>query len=261
MINILKTIFLTNGYDVQDAFEEINQTGFIASISSEKKRDYYFVIDVNISTVKDYSIDKIIDKIVENYWNINLLKKYNVESDYKKNTSLIISVKVDSVFDEYKLSNKIYDIEESPYFFKRYVILYTEQQKKLIENINVSQYLKILSDKDKFRVYKKNKKGEDNFNNKLKNDVLIYDIISKFYIKIPFLVYDFDKDKGLPILAERLNKALDDNQKKIRDNLIDIDSESNNYYELFNDILENPTEEEIEKKYNELLTEISIENE
>ena len=261
MINILKTIFSTNGYYVQDAFGEINQTGFIASINSEKKRDYYFIIDVNISTVKDYSIDKIIDKIVGNYWNISLLKKYNVESDYKKNTSLIISVKVDSVFDEYKLSNKIYDIEVSPYFFKRYVILYTEQQKKLIQDIDVSQYLNILSDKERFRDYKRNKKGEDNLNNKLKNEVLIYDIIAKFYIKIPFLVYNFDGGDRLPILAERLNKVLDDKQKKIRDNLIDIDLESNNYYELFNNILENPTEEEIEKKYNEILTEISIENE
>ena len=261
MINILKTIFLTNGYDVQDAFEEINQTGFIASISSENKRDYYFVIDVNISAIKDYSIDKIIDKIVENYWDINLLKKYNVKSDYKKNTSLIILVKVDSVFDEYKLSNKIYDIEESPYFFKRYVILYTEQQKKLIQNINISQYINILSNKENFRDYKKNKKGEDNFNNKLKDDVLIYDIISKFYIKIPFLVYNFDENERLPILDERINKALDDKQKKIRDNLIDIDLESNKYYDLFNDILENPTDKEIEKKYNEILAEISIENE
>ncbi len=261
MINILKTIFLTNGYDVQDAFEEINQTGFIASISSENKRDYYFVIDVNISAIKDYSIDKIIDKIVENYWDINLLKKYNVKSDYKKNTSLIILVKVDSVFDEYKLSNKIYDIEESPYFFKRYVILYTEQQKKLIQNINISQYINILSNKENFRDYKKNKKGEDNFNNKLKDDVLIYDIISKFYIKIPFLVYNFDENERLPILDERINKALDDKQKQIRDNLIDIDLESNKYYDLFNDILENPTDKEIEKKYNEILAEISIENE
>lgn len=261
MINILKIIFLHKGYEIKDAFEEINQTGFIASISSENKRDYYFVIDVNISTIKDYSIDKIIDKIVENYWDINLLKKYNVKSDYKKNTSLIILVKVDSVFDEYKLSNKIYDIEESPYFFKRYVILYTEQQKKLIQNINVSQYINILSNKENFRDYKKNKKGEDNFNNKLKDDVLIYDIISKFYIKIPFLVYNFDENERLPILDERINKALDDKQKKIRDNLIDIDLESNKYCDLFNDILENPTDKEIEKKYNEILAEISIENE
>lgn len=261
MINILKTIFLTNGYDVQDAFGEINETGFIGNISRENKRDYYFVIDVDISTVEDYSIEKIIDRIVENYWNINLLKKYNVGSDYKKNTSLIILVKVDSVFDEYKLSNKIYDIEESPYFFKRYVILYTEQQKKLIENISVTQYLNILSDKEKFRIYKKNKKGEENFNNKLKSDVLIYDIISKFYIKIPFLVYNFDENEKLPILAERINKVLDDKQKKIINILIDVDSESNNYYELFNDVLENPTEEEIEKKYNEILNEISTEKE
>lgn len=261
MINILKNIFLNNGYDVQDAFSEINQIGFIGSISRLNKRDYYFVIDVDINTVKDYSIDKIIDKIVENYWNINLLKRYNVESDYKKNTSLIISVKVDSVFDEYKLSNKIYDIEESPYFFKRYIILYTEQQKELIQNIKSSQYISILSDKEKFRAYKKNKKGEDNVNDRFENDVLIYDIISKLYIKIPFLVYNFDEDERLPILADRINKALDSNQKKIRDNLIDIDIESDNYYELFNDILDNPTEEEIEEKYNDILTEIASENE
>lgn len=261
MINILKNIFLNNGYYVQDAFNEINQIGFIGSINSLNKRDYYFVIDVDINIVKDYSIDKIIDKIVENYWNINLLKKYNVESDYKKNTSLIISVKVNSVFDEYKLSNKIYDIEESPYFFKRYIILYTEQQKELIQNIKSSKYISILSDKEKFRAYKKNKKGEDNINDRFEDDVLIYDIISKLYIKIPFLVYNFDEDERLPILADRINKALDSNQKKIRDNLIDIDIESDNYYELFNDILHNPTEEEIEKKYKDILNEIASENE
>ena len=260
MINIMKKIFTSNGYDIKDAFDDINVNGFIASINNENKKEYYFIIDLDIAQIEEGLMDDTIDKIVRNYWKIDVLKEYYVGSDYKKNTSLIVLVKADSVFDEYKLSNKIYDIEESPYFFKRYVILYTDKQMKLIENINVGQYQSILSDKKKFVDYKKSKKGEDNFNSKLKNDVLIYDIISKLYIKIPFLVYKFDGDDKLPILAECINEALDDKQKKIRDILIDVDLESDSYYELFNDSLENPTEEEIEKKYNEILNEISNEN-
>ena len=162
--------------------------------------------------------------------------------------------------DEYELSNKIYDIEESPYFFKRYVILYTEEQKKLIEKIEIEKYLDILSNKDNFRNYKKNKKGEENFNSEFKENELIYDIISKLYIKIPFLVYNFNDNEKLPILRERINKILDNDQKNIVNTLVSIDLENDTYYKNFNDILRNPTEEEIKRKYDDILLEISNEN-
>ena len=260
VINILKDIFKKNEYRVEDAFNDINQIGFIGSINKLDRKDYYLVIDVNMSTITNNLIDGIIDKIIKSYWNIDLLKKYGVGSDYKKNTSLILLVKVDSVNDEYELSNKIYDIEESPYFFKRYVILYTEEQKKLIEKIEIEKYLDILSNKDNFRNYKKNKKGEENFNSEFKENELIYDIISKLYIKIPFLVYNFNDNEKLPILRERINKILDNDQKNIVNTLVSIDLENDTYYKNFNDILRNPTEEEIKRKYDDILLEISNEN-
>lgn len=259
MINILKNIFTNKGYGVQDAFQDMNQVGFIGSTIKPDRRDYYFLLDVSISTIKDNSIDNIIDEMIKKYWNINLLKNYGVESDYKKNTSLLLLVKVDSVSDEYSLSNKIYDIEESPYFFKRYVILYTDEQRDLIKDININDYLDVLSDKENFRIYKKNRKGEETINKKLDDDVLLYDIISKLYIKIPFFVYDFNENDKLPILAERINEALDDKQKEILNILIDTDLESKNYYESFNEILDKPTGQKIEEKYNEILKEISTE--
>lgn len=260
MIDILKNIFEKNEYKVQDAFNDIKQIGFIGSINKLDRKDYYLVIDTNISTIANNLIDEIIDEIIKIYWNIDLLKKYGVGSDYKKNTSLILLVKVDSVNDEYELSNKIYDIEESPYFFKRYVILYTEEQKKLIENIEIKDYLDIISNKNKFRNYKKNKKGEENIKIEEKPDELIYDIISKLYIKIPFLVYDFSNDEKLPILRERINEMLDNNQKNIVKILVNTNLENDVYYNNFNDILESPSEEEIKRKYDDILLEISKEN-
>lgn len=260
VINVLKDIFKENEYRVQDAFNDINQIGFIGSINKLDRKDYYLVIDVNISTIANNLMDEIIDKIIKIYWNIDLLKKYGVGSDYKKNTSLIILVKVDSVNDEYELSNKIYDIEESPYFFKRYIILYTEEQKNLIENIEIEDYLNIISNKDNFRNYKKNKKGEENVKNELKPNELIYDIISKLYIKIPFLVYNFNNNDKLPILRERINEILNDDQQNMVNVLVNIDLENDIYYEKFNDILRNPTEEEIKREYDSILLEISNEN-
>lgn len=260
MINILKNIFRYNRYNVQDAFDDINQSGFIGSIEHIDKRDYYFILDVDISNVRDNLIEDIIDEIIKKYWDINLLKEYGIGSDYKKNTSLLLLVKVNSVCDEYELSNKIYDIEESPYFFKRYVILYTEKQKELIKNIGIDKYLDILSDKEQFRNYKKNKKGECDFKVKINEKALVYDIISKFYIKIPFLVYNFNKNEELPILGQRINEALNNIQKEMIDILININSENGSYYKIFNAILKDPSSEEIEKKYNDILNEISYED-
>lgn len=259
MINILKNIFEVNGYNVEDAFDNINQFGFIAAIDDINKRDYHFVLNINISNIQDNSIEYIMDEIIKKYWDINILSNYGVGNDYKKNTSLILLVKVNSICDEYELSNKIYDIEESPYFFKRYVILYTEKQRELIKSISINKYLDILSSKSNFRNYKKNKKGEESFNDNLNDNALVYDIISKLYIKIPFLVYNFNENEQLPILGQRINESIDNKQKEIIDILMDIDSENNDYYKSFNEILKNPSPEEIDKKYNEILGEISVE--
>lgn len=261
MIDIMKNIFLNKGYKFKDAFNDINENGFIASNKNEKRKEYYFIIDVDIAKIEGNLMDSIIDEIVSNYWENDVLKEYNVGSDYKKNTSLIVTVEVSSVYDEYKLSNKIYDIEESPYFFKRYVVLYTKEEKELIKDINVEDYLNILSSKDNFRTYKNSKKGEENAKHKFNKDALLYDIISKLYIKLPFLIYDFNKEEQLPILQERIDKKTTDNQKIFLDIIENMDSENNKYYELFNTIIEDPSEEDCNKLYNDILKSISIKNE
>lgn len=256
MINIIRNIFVDKKYSVNNAFEDINQQGFIASMNKVNKREYYFVINIDVNKIKNNDIDNIIDEIIERYWNIEILKKYDVSSDFKKNTSLLILIQVDKLGDEYDINNKIYDIEESTYFFKRYTLIYTLHQVELLGEISTNSYEDILCDKKLFEKYKESKNDEDNLNNSFSDEALIYDIIAKVFIKLPFLIYPFTKNQQLLILKEQIEKQLNEKQLAISQIIDDADIEKSDLYDLFREVIDNPTDEEIEKRYNEILKEM-----
>src|SRR5690606_2843725 len=85
-----------------------------------------------------------------------------------------------------KIQSLVFDIEEDPYIFKKYVLTYTEEQKNLLLSLfkesgkdAVTPYLNnILYDTEKFSAFKNREKTEN---------ALLYDIVSKIFIKLPCL--------------------------------------------------------------------------
>lgn len=211
MIDLIKTIFENNEYvikgDILPNFEVI-EIGFLASLENEKigKYNYYLVIQINDLKTFHAQSEKALFKDLFNY-----VKSLEIYKSYvEKNLSLLILWKPTSL-DLEKLENKdrplrqfISDIEENPYFFKKQVLCYTEQELKLLQDrlkgsdTTIIKKLQIeLNDKSGFEELK-----TDKFN------PTAYSLLSRVFIKLPFLEMEIKKSQLEP-LSEKINQAID----------------------------------------------------
>lgn len=166
-----------------------------------------------------------------------------------KNTSAIYLVKFSEVNMLAKYRNLIYSIEESPDYFKRYILPYTEEQvvglNKVLsdyKNKNIGDILTDLADE------------EENYYSLMnaKYDNSIYELVIRLFSKVPFLQYKFKAKSDEISLEKMIIEALDDNLKKydqaIRENKTDIQ-------DLISLEKDDITEKEIDKFLSKLLEE------
>lgn len=167
-----------------------------------------------------------------------------------KNTSAIYLVKFSEVNMLAKYRNLIYAIEESPYYFKRYILPYTEKQvvglNKVLSDYrdkNISEILTDLADEEENYYSLMNAKNENS----------IYELVIRLFSKVPFLQYKFKAKSDEISLEKMVIEALDDKLKKydqvIRENKIDIE-------ELISLEKDDITEKEVNKILSDLLKEV-----
>jgi len=101
---------------------------------------------------------------------------------------------------------KIFSIEEDPYYFKKYVLYYSEEEVNLLGNKKYNDLKEIILDRDLFKTYKDN----PNYPSK-------YSFSARFFIKIPFLNVPVN-EKEMPGLEVMLKERL------LKDRLVDFDS-------------------------------------
>lgn len=141
-----------------------------------------------------------------------------------KNTSAIYLVKFSEINILAKYRNLIYSIEESPDYFKRYILPYTEAQvvglKKVLSDYKDKNIVEILTD---LADEEENYYALMNAN----NSNSIYELVIRLFSKIPFLQYKFKAMSDEISLEKMVKDALDDNLQKydqaIRENKISIE--------------------------------------
>lgn len=164
MYKILETILKDNNY-----FQTENLEIF--------SNDHEFFL------AQEYTIEEFEDFFNSNKANDLILRFKDVEDKVKKNTSLLLCVKVDDLREAYNnYHNAIIRIEEDEYYFRKYVILYTDEGSESLDSIYKEQGIinYILSE---------NSKGESRFEKFEKNMFFSdsYFIAIELAIKLPFL--------------------------------------------------------------------------
>lgn len=166
-----------------------------------------------------------------------------------KNTSAIYLVKFSEVNMLAKYRNLIYSIEESPDYFKRYILPYTEKQA-----VGLNSVLSDYKDKNIVEILTDLADEEENYYSLMnaKNDNSTYELVIRLFSKIPFLQYKFRAKSDEFSLEKMVNDALDDNLKiydqAIRENKIDIEE----LISLEEDVI---SEKEVDKILSKLLEE------
>ena len=171
-------------------------------------------------------------------------------SQIDKNTSAIYLVKFDDNYEVSAYKNVIYSIEESPSYFKRYIIPYTEKQinelKKVLCNFENTSIAEVLNDLvNREEDYYKLLEG--------KRSNSLYEFVIRLFSKIPFLQYRFTADSSDINLEQLIDENISEELKKYDEAIKEGNEDDLNYLlALTEDIF---SIEDIEGEVNKLLGE------
>lgn len=199
MKSIIQKIFNDNGFSnirIANPVEE-SQIEFWANYSDNAVNFYLVLFSNNIK-------GDFLSSDVPAYFNAIKQLETGYDERMDKNLSMIVCVNV-SNNEIQKISEKIFEIEEDPYFFKKYVITYDENNYTELkgqfdmgqESSNVILN-KIINDSTMFLSYKMN---ENN------NSTSLYEICTKLMIKIPFMKLE-KRLEEIENLSEKINEEL-----------------------------------------------------
>lgn len=254
-------IKLFEQYKFIKTWEENNKMFFV---NADKSIVSYFILNfIDCTNIADDEaiIRKELSKLEEEYVDGENDKKgikYSVISSFEgkqevsqvdKNTSAIYLVKFSEVNMLAKYRNIIYSIEESPDYFKRYILPYTEKQVVGLKNI-LADY----SDKNIVEILSELADVEENYYSLMNgtNNNSVYELVIRIFSKIPFLQYKFKATSDDISLEKMVNDFLMDDLVKydeaIRENRIAIE-------ELIALEEDEIMEKEIDKIINELMEE------
>lgn len=200
ILNILKE----NGFNKYIKIEDDNINNLIfAYRENDVKNEFYLV-----GTIEQNSFIKLEENKVFSF----ISKKIKESSAYKpevdKNTSLVLCVLKNKREKSYELvEKKELQIEENPYFFKKYMLSVDE---KLVEEIfgdilecyseknQISKYIENeIIDTENFKNYKLNPENEEK-----------YELLSRIVMKIPVMSIKIPDNKSIKPLANMINDEI-----------------------------------------------------
>ncbi|MFB8537403.1 ABC-three component system middle component 1 [Enterococcus thailandicus] len=202
MQNLVHDIFLEYEYRL---LSEVDGSEMRYGLVDQNKADYYICCFCDDNTnLRDYSNQVELSFSDENYYSKN-----KSDPARKKNTSIIFFVETTDVLEFEKQNQKlIYDIEESTYYLKKYVLVYSQYHVYLL-NKHVGQNEEKTSLKKKMEViisdvgeYRKSAKSN-------KSDSL-YSFVLKLYAKIPFTSYNVRPEPRIGESLEKIEKEIND---------------------------------------------------
>lgn len=223
MIEILKKIFADDLFLINNIkeFSGIISDGFLAIPEKKTRKEYYIIIEVTDLVPLISDEDNIVFKL--NSW---LKSSDHYNPYFNKNTTLII-LQQGSIIIEEKTKRQIFEIEENPYIFKKYVIRYSTHQfanlLKMLPNVSINALDELINQLD-FETFKENPINED-----------YVPLLINIFIKIPFLKVPF-QEKELEdltsIITRKVNKSTTyEDLKEIHQ--LCLDSTITDVFELF----------------------------
>ena len=178
----MKRILLENGFNIDENCSMDEKT-FQANRLDGKGFDFLTVSFMS----QDQMSEDILTENIDRFYSTVAEEKGAIVG-LEKNLSLLIMLKVDTLDIPLAIQSLIFDIEEDPYTFKKYILTYTDEQESLFtslfneyvseQNDGTSFLNMILYDTEKFSTFKSRESNEN---------TLLYDLVSKMFIKLPYL--------------------------------------------------------------------------
>lgn len=190
MINIIKSLLSDCDYEYIDTIKiDINDVDLTLDMFKGELVDNQVFLVLTIlesQLINDEISSELVVSIANEFRNSNMY-----ESEMDKNTSLVYCVQTDVKSQE--LTKKKVEIEDDPYYFKKYVFSYSvtdeEQFEQLCYQMNESP-LKFVQN------YILDTENFSKFKNNFSNET-VYRMISDLIIKLPMIPISFDEKKEI----------------------------------------------------------------
>lgn len=218
MIRLIKKILLESQFTIE---ENINYKqkyeGFFSKRLANEKFDFLLVMSIK---EEDLYLKDLEDFIKEYFEQILQQQEY---PGVDKNSSMLLLTERNTIIFTEEFNKIIYEFEENPYYFKKYLLPYTSEQYKLLRNnINfnegvLKQLESIVSNKLWFSSLKDQEKGIETIEAKT------FDVVSKIYIKLPFLKVPIYKRK-LSNIVEEIKTDISTEDYEIVDKILNIEN-------------------------------------
>lgn len=259
MNELIQMVFDDYGYvkrwDCENTVFYMNENKDIAN---------YFLVNYIDATSEGESGDSILEKLkalennyVDEIAEKNIRKKIlglfendSLAAQLDKNISAIYPIKLKNIneLDNYK--NLIFYVEESPYFFRRFVLPYTDKQTDELKTIISDNKEKTIRD-----VLSDLVNDEDAYFDLAEHKSInsVYELVIRLFSKIPFLQYNFKAEQKPMSIEKRIENSLDEVLFKYHDIVV------NENKDLEAMILKEDTEltdVDLEQKIDELVREV-----
>lgn len=220
MIDLIKNLFTSYGY----INTELVSPSLTLYAGPDKREEYWLLAQINAETDVLKEQRSFFDQCAEHIDNPSL----------EKNTSLLVVWETSGHLSLEDLKKKIMRIEEDGYFFKKYVLHYSTQQKNaLLQKLRDEPLQDFLSEKlvnqETFQDYKNEKLDGVNI-------MTWQSLIYRMAIKIPFISVEIKSKDDLGSLERENQEAVEQKDLQIielnrklfslkdKNNLFDVDT-------------------------------------
>lgn len=141
------------------------------SYINRELHDCIIVCDYDIENLTNFKNSKKTKQVMD------IFEETRTKEDIFKNTSLIITVKLNQFSDYELIKNIVLSVEENPYAFRKYVALYTKNGISGIDtNTDIKPQLEtILLDADRFKDFEEGNTDDE------------FRTVTDLFIKLPFM--------------------------------------------------------------------------
>ena len=246
-------------------FEKNWQNNYIEFYSAgTKDKTSFFLIDyidatdeklTNKSLLKmlkqlenDYIDESETEKCIKRKIQELFIDNVNMAAQIDKNISAIYAIKLASMKKMIAYRNLIYSVEESPNYFRRFVLPYSDNQvdelESIIDNHQNDNIVNILSDIANQEDAYYNLAGHRNLDN-------AYELVIRLFSKIPFLQYNFIAEQKPMTVKKRIELELDKSLFGYHTLICNECAELNEYIKVSNFLEDDEAvEDEIKKRLN-----------
>jgi len=188
MLSLINELFRSYGFVSKD----IDKGSLFFLNNSNKKVAFWLII-------QETNIDSLVQNQAELF---NACKKVCHDDDFDKNVSMLILWDTGGKLNLDEMKQKIIKIEEDPYFFKKYVLYYSQIEHENLENqVKTGAFVDFLSTQiilsETFSYYKENSEKQN-----------WQSLLYRIAIKVPFVNISVKPSIGIASLSDHNKRKL-----------------------------------------------------